>query len=139
MSCPSCSSNAIKRNGHIHNGKQNHRCKDCGRQFVLENSQKLVSAAQKETINKLLLEKISLAGICRVVQVSEAWLQGYVSELYAAQPDDLNAEVPTLEAMQGHLEDKFDEYVYQIGALKKTLHRLSVTYHGRVLGHLTRS
>lgn len=137
MNCPSCSSSCIKLNGHIHNGKQNHLCKDCGRQFVGHNSQKLINAAQKATIDKLLLEKISLTGIARVVEVSQVWLQGYISELYAAQPDDLNARIPTKEAMQAHLEDKFDEYIYSIGALKKTLCRLSLRYHGRVLRHLT--
>lgn len=136
MTCPSCNSSVIKLNGHIHNGKQNHQCKACGRQFVLNSTQKLVSAQQKALIDKLLLEKISLAGICRTVKVSEVWLQGYLSELYGAQPDDLNASIPTVEAMERHLEDKFDQYVYQIGALKKTLHRLSLHYHGRILRHL---
>ncbi|WP_420885327.1 transposase-like zinc-binding domain-containing protein, partial [Candidatus Protochlamydia phocaeensis] len=34
LNCPSCNSECIKKNGHIHNGKQNHRCLTCGRQFV---------------------------------------------------------------------------------------------------------
>ena len=33
--------------------------------------------------NKLLLEKISLAGIIRVTGVSEKWLQNYVNNKYA--------------------------------------------------------
>jgi transposase-like protein len=32
--CPQCQSAKYKKNGHIHNGKQNHQCYDCGRQFV---------------------------------------------------------------------------------------------------------
>jgi transposase-like protein len=32
--CPASGAQHFKRNGHTHNGKQNHRCKDCGRQFV---------------------------------------------------------------------------------------------------------
>jgi transposase-like protein len=32
--CPGCGSPQFKKNGHIHSGKQNHRCKICGRQFV---------------------------------------------------------------------------------------------------------
>ncbi|MCZ6873355.1 MAG: IS1 family transposase, partial [bacterium] len=32
--CPRCESDKFKENGHIHNGKQNHLCHDCGRQFV---------------------------------------------------------------------------------------------------------
>lgn len=119
MNCPCCYSCSIKLNGHIHNGKQNHLCKACGRQFVAQSSQKLISPSQKAMIDKLLLEKISLAGIARAVEVSQLWLQGYVSELYAAQPDDLNAHIPTKEAMEAHLEDKFDAYVYRIAAFKK--------------------
>lgn len=33
-------------------------------------------------IDRLLLEKLPLAGIARAVQVSETWLQGYVNEKY---------------------------------------------------------
>ena len=33
--CPECGSQLFKKNGHIHNGKQNHQGKDCSRQFVL--------------------------------------------------------------------------------------------------------
>jgi IS1 transposase len=32
--CPRCQSPKHKKNGHIHNGKQNHQCHDCGRQLV---------------------------------------------------------------------------------------------------------
>jgi insertion element IS1 protein InsB len=39
--CPRCGSRHHKKNGHIHNGKQNHRCKACGRQFVREFAQRL--------------------------------------------------------------------------------------------------
>ncbi|MCK4824746.1 hypothetical protein KA005_53835 [bacterium] len=28
MNCPSCNSERIKKNGHTHNGKQKHLCKD---------------------------------------------------------------------------------------------------------------
>jgi transposase-like protein len=31
---PRCQSPKYKKNGRIHNGKQNHHCHDCGRQFV---------------------------------------------------------------------------------------------------------
>ncbi|MFC1717738.1 IS66 family transposase [Candidatus Poribacteria bacterium] len=32
--CPDCGCTNTKRNGHIHNGNQNHQCNECGRQFV---------------------------------------------------------------------------------------------------------
>ncbi len=84
--CPHCTSEQTVRNGHIHNGKQNHKCKDCGRQFVEDPQNKIISQETKELIDKPLLEKLSLAGIARVAEVSEAWLQGYVNQKYEAVP-----------------------------------------------------
>ena len=86
MNCPNCQSLNIVKNGLIHNGKQNYRCKDCGRQFVENPQQKLISQQTKDLVDKLLLEKIPLAGIARVCDVSEVWLQGYVNRKYAAVP-----------------------------------------------------
>jgi len=43
-------------------------------------------AARKALVDRLLLEKISLAGIVRAAQVSERWLQYYVNKKYAAVP-----------------------------------------------------
>ncbi len=78
--CPNCSSEKTVKNGHIPNGKPRFKCHDCGRQFV-ENPTKIVIEQEKrELIDRLLLERISLAGIARVAQVSERWLQPYVNE-----------------------------------------------------------
>ena len=93
LSCPSCSSTSIKKNGHIHNGKQNHCCKECGRQFVKNPQQILISSAKRERIRKLLLERIALRGICRVEGVSLRWLMGFMVDLYDQLPDDLNFEI----------------------------------------------
>jgi transposase-like protein len=41
--CPSCQSDSVKLNGHIHNGKQNHLCKKCGRLFVLHAEKKVIT------------------------------------------------------------------------------------------------
>ncbi len=138
ITCPSCESENIKLNGHIHNGKQNHCCKKCGRQFVLNPTQKLVSEKDKALIDRLLLEKISLAGIARSVEVSEQYLQEHISHLYASCPDDLCADLPDQSSMNQHLEDKFDQYVCEIAPLKKTLVRLSLRLHGRILKHLSK-
>jgi hypothetical protein len=137
MNCPSCFSTDFKRNGHIHNGKQNYMCHPCGRQFVENPTKKLISSRDKELIDKLLLEKISLAGIARTLDVSEVWLQGYIADLYASQPDDLNAELPTADSMEAHLSDKLDSYIYEVGVYEKTLCRLSLRLHGRILKHLS--
>jgi hypothetical protein len=38
----------------------------------------------KALIDRLLLERLPLAGIARAVHVSETWLQGYVNAKYQA-------------------------------------------------------
>ncbi len=83
LRCVACSSKQVTKNGHIHNGKQRYRCKSCGRQFVYGATNKRISDETKAQIDKLLLEKLSLAGIARVLDVSETWLQGYVNQKYA--------------------------------------------------------
>jgi len=88
--CPSCESKDVVKNGFIHNGNQNHKCKACGRQFVEASRQKIISEETKALIDKLLLEKIPLAGIARVCDVSETWLQDYVNRKYEAIPQQVN-------------------------------------------------
>ena len=89
INCPNCSSERIVKNGPIHNGKQRFKCNQCNRQFV-ENPQKIVIDREKrELIDRLLLERISLAGIARVVQVSERWLQTYVNDKYTLVPREI--------------------------------------------------
>ncbi|MBE7385874.1 MAG: IS1 family transposase [Leptolyngbya sp. SIO1E4] len=81
--CPDCGSSNIVKNGKIHTGKQNHKCKECLRQFVEDPQNKIIDEATKHLIDNLLLEKIPLAGIARVAEVSEVWLQQYVNAKYA--------------------------------------------------------
>ena len=88
--CPNCESKDVVKNGFIHNGNQNHKCKACGRQFVEAPRQKIISEETKALIDKLLLEKIPLAGIARVCDVSETWLQDYVNRKYESIPRQVN-------------------------------------------------
>ena len=115
--CPSCKSAKTKKNGHIHNGKQNHSCKECGRQFVRNPTQKVISDAQKEQVSKLLLERIPLRGICRVVGVSQSWLLDFIVHLYEQLPDDLNvqAKEQTEELLIYTLESEVDEMFSFVG------------------------
>jgi transposase-like protein len=73
INCPRCNSENIIKNGSIHNGKPKFMCTDCQRQFI-ENPTNLVVPL----VDKLLLEKIPIAGISRVTGVSEPWLQKYI-------------------------------------------------------------
>jgi transposase-like protein len=84
--CPLCASTKTVKNGRIHNGKQRFKCHDCGRQFIEQPTKKVIDQATRELIDRLLLERISLAGIARATQVSEQWLQTYVHEKYAKVP-----------------------------------------------------
>jgi transposase-like protein len=86
LACPSCNATHIVKNGKIHNGKQNFKCRECRRQFVQDPQNKIIDQATKTLIDKLLLEKIPLAGIARVVGVSEPWLQSDVNEKYQNVP-----------------------------------------------------
>jgi transposase-like protein len=93
MVCPSFSSEKTIKNGTIHNGKQKHECKECNRQFVENLQNKIISQDTKDLIDKLLLEKVPLAGIARVTDVSECWLQNYVNKKYAAIEQQVNVRV----------------------------------------------
>ena len=96
-SCPSCNSEQIVKNGKIHNGKQNYKCRDCGRQYVENPQNKLINQATKNLIDKLLLEKIPLAGIARVTEVSEPWLQSYVNAKYESVSQQVKVRTKTKE------------------------------------------
>jgi transposase-like protein len=51
--CPQCGSRSYKRNGHIHTGKQNYRCKLCGRAFVLQPDNAVITEDQRALIERL--------------------------------------------------------------------------------------
>jgi len=87
--CPQCGSTWYKRNGHIHTGKQNHRGKHCGRAFVLTPENSVITEEQRELVERLLLERISLRGICRAVGVGLQWLLQFMSARFQAAPEDL--------------------------------------------------
>jgi transposase-like protein len=92
MLCPSCGSEKTIKNGTIHNGKQKYECKECSRQFVENPQNKIISQDTKDLIEKLLLEKVPLAGIARVTGVSECWLQTYVNKRYSAIEQEVKIE-----------------------------------------------
>ncbi len=84
--CPACQGEEVVKYGHIHNGKQRLRCKGCGRQFVPDAKWRRVPDETKALIDRLLLERLSLAGIARAVGVSEVWVQQYANKKFRAAP-----------------------------------------------------
>lgn len=88
--CPECGSRRYKKNSHTHNGKQNYQCKVCKREFVLNPKPIIISTEKRELVKKLLLERVSLRGICRAVGISMQWLLEFIAETYDQLPDHLN-------------------------------------------------
>ncbi len=92
MHCPYCHSTDIVKNGSNAVGTPKFLCKSCARQFVENPKQQRISDETKALIDKLLLERIPLAGIARVTGVSERWLQSYVNEKYDAVPRQIEVK-----------------------------------------------
>jgi len=90
--CPRCQSPKYTKNGHLHHGKQNHQCLDCGRQFVDCSEQYLISEETRALIERLLVERRSLRGICRAVGVTLKWLVGFLVQCFEALPDHLHVQ-----------------------------------------------
>jgi IS1 family transposase/transposase-like protein len=103
--CPSCGSEEVSRNGQNRHGKQNYLCRDCGRQFVDNPTWKAITTEQQGLIDRMLLERISLAGIARVLQISEDTVQRYVN----AKSKTVSQQVEVIEKPKKRLTVQMDE------------------------------
>jgi insertion element IS1 protein InsB len=141
LRCPQCGLSHIKRNGYTHYGKQNYPCKDCDRQFV-EDSQR-IGEEVKNLIKVLLLERLSLRGICRVTRVSLTWLLDFIAKVYAESPDDLNVRVCQARGVVQllRLEAEADEmwsFVVSNWTHRKTVVCTTVTPRSAIRSHTSR-
>jgi len=73
-----------------HYGKPKFECKNCGRQFVENPTKKVITQEQWDYVDKLLLEKLPIAGISRVTGISESWLQHYINQKYSEIDKTIN-------------------------------------------------
>jgi insertion element IS1 protein InsB len=114
---PQCRSRWNNRNGHIHTGKQNHRCKHCGRAFVLTPENAVITEEQRALIERLLLERISLREICRTVGVGLQWLLQFTVTRFRVAPKDLYTKLAngTPAVILQRLEAELDELWSFIG------------------------
>lgn len=80
MLCPKCGSSCVVKNGSIANEKKKFLCKECSRQFVENPQNRQISNAEWRIVDRLLFEKISIAGIARAVSISKRWLQEYIKK-----------------------------------------------------------
>ena len=90
--------------GRTHYGKQRYRCRDCGRQFVENPTRQPVETSTRELVDKLLLERLSLAGIARVTGVSPRWLQDYVNGKFKTaqlQPLTVSSKKSQIDSADG--------------------------------------
>lgn len=121
IQCPKCFTCSVKRNGRTRHNKQRYSCKDCDYQFSENPQNKLISKADLERIDKLLLERITLRGICRVMNISMPWLLNHLEHLYKHLPDHLNIITKDID-FEGYADEKFDTMVYEL--LEKKTSRL---------------
>ena len=105
MQCTYCHSQHTVKNGISITGKQKYKCNTCDRQFVLDPAKFPIPDETKRLIDRLLLERISLAGIARVTGVSERWLQYYVNDKYEKVP----RQVMVKKKSKGRLVIECDE------------------------------
>ena len=87
--CPQCISSHPVKNGRIYTGKQPSKQRFLhrkgGYQFAQHPTDKRIDQATRELFDRLLLERILMAGIAQAMQVLE-WLQDYV-KLQSAQAE----------------------------------------------------
>ena len=103
--CPTCGSDDIVKNGLTRRAKQNYKCRDCGRQFVEDPQWKPIDRSTFDLVDLMLLERIPLAGIARVLSLSEGSLQQYVNQLYEEVPN----QVDVIPKPKGNLTVQMDE------------------------------
>jgi IS1 family transposase/transposase-like protein len=111
MQCPKCGSRRIIKNGSTRHKKQKYQCNECHRQFVENPKSRTIPPYKIEIIDKLLLERISLAGIARAVGVSIRWLQNYVNNKFKQIQQEV--QIPVKE--KGRLIIEADEMHTYIG------------------------
>jgi IS1 family transposase/transposase-like protein len=100
--CPRCLTTDVKKCGlNFNRHKQQHKCKDCKYKFVDKGQQWFIGPQKQELVKKLLAERISLRGICRVVDSSLTWLLKFIKQLYQQLPDNLNCHIPIKQVKQG--------------------------------------
>ena len=89
--CPSCHSTNIIKNGGTYYGVQNHKCNDCGRQFV-HGSTHIKSESLKDQVLRALKERLSLYAICRIFGLSYTWLTNFARSLWGTTPRNLGID-----------------------------------------------
>ena len=92
MQCPHCQSQRIRKNGH-RRGKQNHRCVDCGRQFVGNPStERGYSNDIRQLCLRLYVNGMGFRGIERSTGVHHTTVINWVRQAGESLPDTASPE-----------------------------------------------
>lgn len=113
LPCPKCFSDKITEYGKTRHGKQRYKCKNCEYQFSANPRNKIISVTDLERIDKLLLERLSLRGICRVMNVSLSWLLQYIESLYAQLPDHMHIITHDIDK-ETYIDEQLDAMIYDL-------------------------
>ena len=97
MNCPHCHSEYIVKDGSLR-GKKKNLCKDCGRQLTVNPTRPRISEETWHLVDRLLLEKLSLAGIARATGISASQLQLYMNRKYQEIPHEVQVIKKTLNS-----------------------------------------
>ena len=111
--CTRCDAIKVKHNGYTRHGQQRYKCNICSFQFSAHATNKQITSAEIICINKLLLERLSLRGICRVMDVSMTWLLAHIEQVYAALPSHLHILSQNMD-FQSPLDEQFDLMIYHL-------------------------
>lgn len=93
MKCPKCGSTAIRKNGH-RSGKQNHLCKNCGRQFIESPSPKGYSNDVRQVCLNMYSSGLGFREIERLTGISHNTVINWVRQEESLSSDVEGGAVP---------------------------------------------
>src|SRR5262245_33078448 len=100
-----------RRHGFSRQATLRQQCSACDRQMSAPADDRLIADEQRQRIEQLFCERISLRGICRAVGVSLTWLLHFMVECFTACPEDLHVQLPAqpTAVLLSRLEAEADE------------------------------
>jgi transposase-like protein len=108
MNCTKCNSAKNVKSGII-NGKQRHKCKDCGCNFTVEIKSTAKPKSMKKDALQLYLEGLGFRSIARFLKVSHVsvynWIRSFGSNVAGLQSND-KIEIVELDEMHTYIGSK---------------------------------
>ena len=96
MICPHCTSSNVSKNGH-RRSKQNHICRDCGRQFVESYSCQGYADEIKQQCLKMYVNGMGFRAIERITGVNHNTVINWVKKAASPLPDaPAYSEIPEI-------------------------------------------